>query len=118
MCVYIYIYISVCVYIIHTYIYGMAFPNSNSHLNLLFQKGIRDKHHQENFRESLANGIAPVSLRLKKAPEMVPVTEDFHINLNEILKDRERKLIELLLVESEKVIAKIQLDVDVDDLDL
>ena len=35
-----------------------------------------------------------------------------HIKWNEILKGTERKLIELLQVESEKVIAKIQIEVD------
>ena len=91
---------------------GMAFTNCNSHLDLLFQKGIRYKHHHENFQESLANGITPFGLRIKKAPGIVPVTEDFHIKWNDILKGAERKLIELLLIESENVIAKIQLEVD------
>ena len=91
---------------------GMAFTNCNSHLDLLFQKGIRYKHHHENFQESLANGITPFGLCMKKTPGIVPVMEDFHIKWNEILKGAERKLIELLLVESEKVIAKIQLEVD------
>ena len=35
-----------------------------------------------------------------------------HIKWNEILKGTERNLIELLQVESEKVIAKIQIEVD------
>ena len=60
----------------------MAFTNCNSHLDLLFQKGIRYKHHHENFQESLANGITPFGLRIKKAPGIVPVTEDFHIKWN------------------------------------
>ena len=86
----------------------MAFTNCNSPLDLLFQKGIRYKHHQEKFQESLANGVTPFGLRVKKAPGIVPVTDDFHTKWNEILKGAERKLIEPLLVESEKVIAKIQ----------
>ena len=80
----------------------MAFTNCNSPLDLLFQKYIRYKHHQENFLESLANEIIPFGLRIKKAPGIVPVTEDFHIKWNEIWKGTERKLIEFLLVESEE----------------
>ena len=52
-----------------------------------------------------------IGLHIKKAPGIVPVN-DFHIKWNEILKGTERKLIELLLVESEKVMTKIQLEVD------
>ena len=93
---------------------GMAFSNynCNSHWLYFFQKGIRYKHHQENFRESLANGITPFGLRIKKAPGIVPVTEDFYVKWNEILKGTERKLIDFVLVESENVIAKIELEVD------
>ena len=65
-----------------------------------------------NFRNSLVNGITPFSLRIKKAPGIVLVTKVFHKKWNKILNGRERKLIELLIVESEKVIAKIQLEVD------
>ena len=78
----------------------------------ILQTSSRYKHHQENFRKILANGITPYGLRIKKTMGIVPVTEDFHIKWNEILKGTERKLIELLLVESEKVISKILLEVD------
>ena len=53
-----------------------------------------------------------IGLHIKKAPGIVPVMDDFHIKWNEILKGTERKLIELLLVESEKVLTEIQLEVD------
>ena len=84
----------------------------NSHLDLFFQKGIRCKNYQENFRQSLANGITLFGLCIKRVPGIAPVTEDFHIKWNEILKGTERNLIELLLVESKKVITKIKLEVD------
>ena len=82
---------------------GMVF----THLDLHFQKGIRYNYCQENFREGLANGITPFALRIKKAPGIVPVTEDLQIKWNVILKATGRKLIELLLAESENVIVKI-----------
>ena len=53
----------------------------------------------------------PFCLLIKKAPGIVTITEDFHKKWNEILKGTERNLTELLLVKSEKVIAKIQLEI-------
>ena len=51
-------------------------------------------------------------MRIKKATGIVPVTEDLQIKWNVILKATERKLIELLLAESENVIVKIWVEVD------
>ena len=79
-----YIHIYIILYII--LVTGMAFTNCNSHLDLLFQKGIRYEHHQKDFREILPNGITPFGLRIQKAPGIVTATEDFHIKSNEILK--------------------------------
>ena len=90
----------------------MVYIESNSHLNLLFQKVLRYEHHRENFRESLSNNVTPFGLRIKKAPAIVPVNEDFHIKWQKILKSAEKELIELLLLESETIIAKIQFEVD------
>ena len=59
---------------------------------------------------SLANGITPFGFRIKKAPGIVPVKVDFHIKWNELLTGSQRKLIEPLLVEFEKVIAKLEVD--------
>ena len=90
----------------------MAYIDGNSHLNLLFQRALRYEHHRENFRESLLNNITPFGLRIKKSPAIVPVNEDFHIKWHSILKNAEKQLIELLLIESETIIAKIQLEVN------
>ena len=90
----------------------MVYIEGNSHLDLLFQKALRYEHHRENFRESLSNNVTPFGLRIKKAPAIVPVNEDFHIKWQKILKSAEKELIELLLLESETIIAKIQFEVD------
>ena len=91
---------------------GMVYIERNWHLDLLFQKRLRYEHHRENFKESLSNNVTPFGLRIKKAPAIVPVNEDFHIKWQKILKSAEKELIELLLLESETIIAKIQLEVD------
>ena len=95
-----------------TLVLGMVYVERNSHLDLLFQKALRYEHHRENFKESLSNNVTPFGLRIKKAPAIVPVNEDFHIKWQKILKSAEKELIELLLLESETIIAKIQLEVD------
>ena len=45
-------------------------------------------------------------LCIEKAPATVPVNEDFHIKWQNILKNPEKGIIELLLLESETIIAK------------
>ena len=42
----------------------------------------------------------------------IPTTENFYIKWDSILYEAERKLVELLLVESEKVVAKIEIDIN------
>ena len=53
--------------------------------------------------------MIPPGLRIKKQPAFVPTTEDFYIKWDSILYYAERKLVELLLVELVKVVAKVQI---------
>ena len=66
----------------------------------------------ESFRESLSNNVMPFGLRIKKAPAIVPVNEDFHKKWQKILKNAEKELTGLLLLEWETVTAKIQFEVE------
>ena len=93
-----------------TLVIGMVFIEGNSHL--LFQKALCYEHHRENFRESFSNNVTPFGFCIKEAPVIVPVNEDFHIKCRKILKSAQKELIELLLLESETIIAKIQFEVD------
>ena len=52
----------------------------------------------------------PLGIRINKAQAIVPVNEDFQVA--KILKNAQKELIELLLLESEAIIEKIQLEVD------
>ena len=54
----------------------------------------------------------PFGLCIKKATAIIPVNEGFCIKWQNILKNAEKELIKLLLLESEKTIAKIQFEVD------
>ena len=94
-----------------TLVIGMVYIERNSHLDLLFQKALRYEHHREYFKESLSNNVTPFRLCIKKAPAIVPINEDFHIKWQKILKSAEKELIELMLLESETIIAKIQFEV-------
>ena len=91
---------------------GMVTFDGNSHLDSVFQKALRYSHHRENYNKSLQNGVIPPGLRINKQLAFIPTTADFYIKWDSILYDTERKLVELLLVESEKVIAKIEIDIN------
>ena len=86
------------------YIYG------EQHLERLLQKSLRCQHHQKNYEKNLETGIIPKGLKIKKVPGFHPVSEYFFIKWEEILYNAEKNLFELLLYESSKVIAKIEID--------
>ena len=89
---------------------GMMLYDGEQHLERLLQKSLRYQHHQKNYEKSLETGIIPKGLKIKKVPPFHPVSEDFFIKWEEILYNAEKKLVELLLYESSKVIAKIEID--------
>ena len=82
-----------------------------SHLDLLVQKSLRYKHHKLNYIQSLEKGVIPSGLKIEKKATFQPVSEDFEAKWNSILHNAERNIVELLLYESEKVIAKIQVEI-------
>ena len=52
--------------------------------------------------------IIPLGVKLKENPEVLPLSFDFEERLNLTLKETEKKLVEELLIESEKIIASIE----------
>ena len=78
-----------------------------SHFDLLVQKSLRCKHHKLNYTQSLEEDIIAFGLKIKKKPAFQPVLEDFEAKWNSIQYNAERNIVELLLYEAEKVIAKI-----------
>ena len=95
-----------------TVVKGMVLSDGNSQLDYLFQKSLRYNHHRENYETSLRDGIIPPGLRIKKEPAFVPITDDFHNQWQSVLYDAEKRLVKLLLTESEKVITSIELEFD------
>ena len=82
-----------------------------SHLDLLVQRSLRYKHHKLNYIQSLEEGIIPSGLKIKKKPAFQIVSDYFEDKWNSILYNAERNIVELLLYEVEKVIAKIQVEI-------
>ena len=83
-----------------------------SETDILYQDSIRYSHHKENYLRSLQEGIPPVGLKLKKKPAFVAISEDFQTKWNEVLHTAEINLVQILNVESGKVIAKLEKDID------
>ena len=93
---------------------GMLYKNGNhqfSHLDLLLQKSLRYQHHKENYLESLKRGIIPSGLKINKQPAIIPVSDDFNNKWNIILQNAEKKLVEVLLAESEKIIDTLEIQI-------
>ena len=77
-------------------------------LDILTRKSLRYHHHRENYYENLQQGIIPSDLKLKKKPVILLVSIDFEEKWKLILNEAEKKPVEELLVESEKIIASIE----------
>ena len=77
----------------------------------LVQKSWRYKHHKQNYVRSLDEGIIPAGLRINKKQAINTVSSDFHNNWKTIISKAEKDLVQLLLVESDKIIAKIDFEI-------
>ena len=90
---------------------GMVLPEVISQsLGRLFQKLLRYEHHAENYKLSLDQQIIPFGLRIKRAPAIQPISEDFNNQWNTILYDSEKRLVRLMLEETQKVVEKTRTD--------
>ena len=58
--------------------------------------------------------LIPKGLKIKKRPASEPISKDFNIKWNNILRNAERNLVELLLNESLKVVERVELDLDLE----
>ena len=80
-------------------------------LDHLVQKLFRCKHRKQNYTRSLDEGILTTGLRINKKPAINTVSPDFHNNWKTILSKAEKDLVQLLLAESDKIIAKIDFEI-------
>ena len=94
-----------------TIVNGMVSPDANSHkLDYLFSKLLRYEHHAENYKLALQKQIIPFGLRIKKLPAIKPISEDFRNQWNSVLYGSEKRLVQLLLVETQNVVEKTQIE--------
>ena len=91
-------------------VHSIVFSNGVEHLDKLLQISLRYKHHQLNYEESLRRGVVPKGLQIRKDPAFEQISDDFQIKWNEIPYNAEKNLVELLLYESSKVVAKVEID--------
>ena len=80
-----------------------SFTMRNNQVDLLYQHALKYYHHAENYKQSILQDITPFGLRLKKKAAINPISPDFNIEWNGILKDAERKLLKLLLKEVQDI---------------
>ena len=85
---------------------GMVIFDGNTHLDYLYQKSLRYQHHRENYLTSLLKGLIPSGLKINKRPAFEVVTDEFENQWNSVLYDAEKRLVKLLLKESESVVTK------------
>ena len=91
---------------------GMVFSGGLlSRLDLLLQKSIRYNHHKQNYERSLFEGIIPTGLKINKKPTFQPISGNFYQQWNTVLYDTEKRLVSLLLEESEKVIETVEMNI-------
>ena len=102
--------LSVLIILVTNSVHSMVFTDRLEHVGKLLQKSLRYKHHQLNYGKSLRCGVIPKGLRIRKDPALEPISDDFKIKWNGILSNVEKNLVELLLYESTKFVAKLEID--------
>ena len=100
--------------IIFNVVNGMVLSGWNTYLDLLYQKSIRYQHHRENYVTSLLEGFTPSGLRINKRPAFKAVSDTFEGEWNSIWYDTEKRLVELLLKESEEAVSVVEAEIHVE----
>ena len=91
---------------------GMVIFDGFSQVDKLLRKSLRHHHHRENCIQSLSEGVIPTGLKLKKKPAINYISDGFEVQWNNVLYDAEKRLVELLLSDSEILIDKTQREVN------
>ena len=109
--------ITLTLIILYHMVNGMVVFDGNTHLDYLYQKSLRYQHHRENYLKSLLEGLILSGLKINKRPAFESVTDEFESHWNSVLYDAEKRLVKLLLKESENVIAKVPSEIKLEILD-
>ena len=105
--------IALNLYIILTLVNRMVIQDGGmSLLDRLLQKSLRYKHHREHYIQSFEEKVIPLGLKINNKPAFAPISEDFMINWKNMLQRAEYSLVQLLFTESQKVIKKLDSDIE------
>ena len=91
---------------------GTVIFDWQSQLDNLFKKSLLHHYRRENYIQSLFEGVIRTGLNFKKKPAMNYISDGFEVQWNNVLYDSEKRLVELLLNESEILIDKTQREVN------
>ena len=75
---------------------------------------MRYQHHWENYQASLLEGLTPSGLQIKKRPAINSISGTFEEQWNFFLYDAEKKLVQLLLKESERIVNEIEIQIEIE----
>ena len=89
----------------------VLYEGATTTLDHLVQKSLRYKHHKQNYIRSSDEGIIPAGLRINKKPPINTVSSNFHNNWKTIISKAEKDLVRILLVESDKIVTKIDFEI-------
>ena len=94
-------------------VHGMAYLDGNVHLDFLYQKLLRYQHHRENYQASLLEELTPSGLQIKKCPAINVISDTFEEQWNFVFYDAKKKLVQLLLKESECIVNEIETQIGI-----
>ena len=78
------------------------------------QNSLHYQHHRENYQTSLLEGLTPSGLRIKKCPAINPIYNMFEEQWNFVLYDAGKKLVQLLLKKSERIVSEIEIKIEIE----
>ena len=82
--------ITLNLYIILTLVNQMVIQDGRmSLLDRLLQKSLPNKHHRENYIQSLEEKVIPSGLKINEKPAFAQISEDFRINWKNILRNKQ-----------------------------
>ena len=94
--------------ILYHMVNAMPVFEGNTYLDYLYPKSWCYQHHKENYFTSLLEGLIPSGLKINKRTAFKSVTYDFENQWNSVLYDAKKRLVKLLLKESENVVTKVE----------
>lgn len=91
---------------------GMMIHDGNMSYEKFVQKYLRYQHPQNNYKDSIASGLMSLGWEINMSPAIETVTDDLELKWKNIWYNAERRLVELLLLETSKLVSKIETNIE------